>query len=827
PRSVIFVNALVQARGKAPLQAPTKELDPFYTWGGLYQKNGWTFSASTTFVQNFREPFHHNATIPKNSYVLISDFEVARRVMKQYPGLQAFVRAEPIWNFHSHNTPSLSGMDFRLFFGFRFAMAKQALTSTLMQIREQLQETDPGQSTPSTSKPSASLPIENSISLNPQPIHGFLDQNSLAETCMSPSNDAPEIASKDSGTKDAENTNTTEIKDQTTSIANAQKELLSNASNSTNAHAVTLSSLDKVENAPVIDISKAVANANSTAERTLEAIANASSADFSKNTQSEQAKILDLTTAPIDWHELESASTQLVAVAADQVAFNSMINQVAEESNTIAQEERANKIKTLAEKQEREFKIALVPVMPNLPTRTVNQNQFQIKPPVAQSKLAQAALPQPKAIKPEQMFAPQTLSADKVAPQSQLNLPQPSALKATQFAFNQTKPVEKAPQAVASMPELKELDLRASSKQVKPLHQASESVASHNGIIPPSVISSEKLAIEPVPMVSKAVVAPNKIPAPVSAKLPAPTGILPSSKTVDKALLAEKSMPTEKAAASTKLASKNGIIPLSELKVEKASEPKQVIASVFNPQVSAPSITAIPSIAAAKTTVAAQTLVQTVKPTPVAAPSLTATTSPAAVAVPSLTATTKPAVVAAPSLTATTRPAVVAAPSLTATSRPAVVAAQPATVKQVAPRTQTVASSISSVRPLDNIRPSRSTTDFAKPMPAAPVLQPDNSDDNMLAVSGLDSDISSPKIAMAVYDNWQSPVLDDPLISSGQAQTSNELNIPELKSHSTSNADDKRKAEKKRTDMKLIPPFPTVGSKDNPLKDLQIPVLPH
>ena len=193
PRMVLFANALLQLRGKRPFQAPTKEIDPFYTWGALYQRNGWSFSASTTFVQNFRQPFRRNATIPVNNYSFISDFEISRRVIKQLPGLQAFIRAEPIWNFHSGNRPGLSGMDFRLFGGLRIAMAKPALTSALEQLRQQLEEQESEPPTPNQpkkdpakdpAKPSAYLaPLapHEVIASSVQPIHGFLDEQTGEE----------------------------------------------------------------------------------------------------------------------------------------------------------------------------------------------------------------------------------------------------------------------------------------------------------------------------------------------------------------------------------------------------------------------------------------------------------------------------------------------------------------------------------------------------------------------------------------------------------------------------------------------------------------------
>jgi hypothetical protein len=182
PRTVFFANALIQLRGKDYFQSPNKEMDPFYTWGGLYQKNGWSFSASTTFVQNFRQPFTSQATIPVNNYSFISDYEIARRVLKQIPGLQAFARAEPIFNFHGKDKPGLSGMDFRIFCGLRLSMAKPALTSQLEQLKQQLEEQEneppngaPQPNTPSQSKPSAYVPPHELVASKPQPIHGFFD----------------------------------------------------------------------------------------------------------------------------------------------------------------------------------------------------------------------------------------------------------------------------------------------------------------------------------------------------------------------------------------------------------------------------------------------------------------------------------------------------------------------------------------------------------------------------------------------------------------------------------------------------------------------------
>lgn len=199
PRVVLFANALLQLRSKAFFQAPTKEIDPFYTWGGLYQRNGWTFSASSTFVQNFREPFRGNASIPVNNYSFICDFEISRRILKELPGLQAFVRAEPIYNFKSHNRPGLAGMDFRMFFGMRMALAKPALTSALEQLRQQLEEQEAVPPTPEEKKgpkPSAFVEPHQVIASSPQPIHGYLDEKGIENDIASTEGISDAVPSK-------------------------------------------------------------------------------------------------------------------------------------------------------------------------------------------------------------------------------------------------------------------------------------------------------------------------------------------------------------------------------------------------------------------------------------------------------------------------------------------------------------------------------------------------------------------------------------------------------------------------------------------------------
>ncbi|HEY9680193.1 MAG TPA: hypothetical protein V6C86_01215 [Oculatellaceae cyanobacterium] len=156
PRTVVFASALLQMRGKQFAVAPAREIDPFYSVGVVYQRGGWQFSHATTFLQNFRQPFGNNALIPVNNYAFVLDFEVARRVIKKVPGLQVFVRAEPIYNLHSHATPGLSGMDFRIFGGLRLTVSKPTLLAAEKNIKQQFQEHEVQPPPPKVS--TASLP---------------------------------------------------------------------------------------------------------------------------------------------------------------------------------------------------------------------------------------------------------------------------------------------------------------------------------------------------------------------------------------------------------------------------------------------------------------------------------------------------------------------------------------------------------------------------------------------------------------------------------------------------------------------------------------------
>jgi len=140
PRTIIFGNIQLQLRGKRYFQAPTREIDPFYTIGWLHRRGPWTFTAVDTFVLNYR---NNNAVPPQTNLSMISQFEAARQVSKKVPGLVAFARAEPIWNWQSRSYPGISGFDFRIYGGLRYSFNKAATNTAMDLLRRQLQDSQP------------------------------------------------------------------------------------------------------------------------------------------------------------------------------------------------------------------------------------------------------------------------------------------------------------------------------------------------------------------------------------------------------------------------------------------------------------------------------------------------------------------------------------------------------------------------------------------------------------------------------------------------------------------------------------------------------------
>jgi hypothetical protein len=138
--TVAFMSSVLQLRGRKPFTGATREIDPFYSFGVVHRRGPWTLSTFATFVQNFRQPFGSASLIPVNNYSWVLDFEIARPLFKRLPSLQGFVRAEPVFNFHSKATPGFSGNDFRLFFGMRMSLGKASLLPINQMVRQQFEE---------------------------------------------------------------------------------------------------------------------------------------------------------------------------------------------------------------------------------------------------------------------------------------------------------------------------------------------------------------------------------------------------------------------------------------------------------------------------------------------------------------------------------------------------------------------------------------------------------------------------------------------------------------------------------------------------------------
>lgn len=149
PKVILFGSSLLQMRSKEYFQGATRELDPFFTLGGVYRAGLWNFLLNDTLVMNWRSPpFHHSIPLQSNMS-MIADAEVSRPVLKRMPALQAFVRVEPIWNWDSHRTPGLSGFDVRVFGGLRLSLNKPSYAASIEKLREQLLESErPGKLEP-------------------------------------------------------------------------------------------------------------------------------------------------------------------------------------------------------------------------------------------------------------------------------------------------------------------------------------------------------------------------------------------------------------------------------------------------------------------------------------------------------------------------------------------------------------------------------------------------------------------------------------------------------------------------------------------------------
>lgn len=140
PRAIGFFNSQLQMRSQSLFEGPTREIDPFYTIGLVLRRGVWSLTSTGTLVNNYR---NRNAIPPISNNAIICDFELARPVSrKRLPGVDMFVRAEPIWNWGAHGAPGLSGFDFRIFSGLRLTVAKPSIYPQMEYLRKQLREAE-------------------------------------------------------------------------------------------------------------------------------------------------------------------------------------------------------------------------------------------------------------------------------------------------------------------------------------------------------------------------------------------------------------------------------------------------------------------------------------------------------------------------------------------------------------------------------------------------------------------------------------------------------------------------------------------------------------
>jgi len=153
PSFILFGSSVLQLRGREYFVCPTREIDPFFSVGFLYRRGNWNFTATNTYVLNFRSPPFHGSIPAQGNQSMISDYEISRPVSRKFPALVAFVRAEPVWNWDSHRRPGLSGFDFRLFTGLRLAVNKQPYYASVEQLRQQIKDLEEEEPPPGKPKP--------------------------------------------------------------------------------------------------------------------------------------------------------------------------------------------------------------------------------------------------------------------------------------------------------------------------------------------------------------------------------------------------------------------------------------------------------------------------------------------------------------------------------------------------------------------------------------------------------------------------------------------------------------------------------------------------
>src|SRR5207253_5421000 len=86
-------------------------------------------------ITNFRHPPFNFST---SNNAMIADFEASHPISRKIPGLDGFLRVEPIFDWGSHKTRGLSGTDVRVMGGLRFTLSKPSYAPSVERLRKQL-----------------------------------------------------------------------------------------------------------------------------------------------------------------------------------------------------------------------------------------------------------------------------------------------------------------------------------------------------------------------------------------------------------------------------------------------------------------------------------------------------------------------------------------------------------------------------------------------------------------------------------------------------------------------------------------------------------------
>ncbi|MDZ4834836.1 MAG: hypothetical protein SGJ27_13745 [Candidatus Melainabacteria bacterium] len=119
--AVVYGSIIGQIRFREVL-SQFQEGDQFYSVGSIYRKGPWQLLGDFTLNNNFG---NSNLRQGENNQVIILTEEIARRIpfLRRLP-VDAYVRAQQIFNMGAQNSPGYAGVNTRIFGGIRAYIAK-------------------------------------------------------------------------------------------------------------------------------------------------------------------------------------------------------------------------------------------------------------------------------------------------------------------------------------------------------------------------------------------------------------------------------------------------------------------------------------------------------------------------------------------------------------------------------------------------------------------------------------------------------------------------------------------------------------------------------